>query len=200
MGNKPKGFGPLNGANQELPVISCTKYDVLVDSLEYFGRQGSRENTSTYKVVRRGQFAYATNHIEKGSSGYQDLYDKALISPMYTIFETDGRVNDVFLFRLLKTELFRHIFEVNTSGTVDRRGSLRWGDFSKIKIPLPSVAEQAKIAEVFLCLEEEVSVVEHQAIALRQQKQALMQQLLTGQVRVNVTEELVPIESPARIH
>ncbi len=72
----------INRNDKTLPVLSCTKYDGLVDSLEYFGRQVFSENTSTYKVVRREQFAYATNHIEEGSIGYQDLYNEALISPM----------------------------------------------------------------------------------------------------------------------
>jgi hypothetical protein len=59
-------------------VLSCTKYDGLVDSLSYFGRQIFSDDLSTYKLVQRDQFAYATNHIEEGSIGYQNLCDIAL--------------------------------------------------------------------------------------------------------------------------
>ncbi len=94
-------------------------HDGLVDSLEYFGRQIFSNDLTTYKVVERGQFAYATNHIEEGSIGYQAYHDAALISPMYTVFQPVDQVDDDFLFRVLKTEKYRHIFEINTSGTVD---------------------------------------------------------------------------------
>jgi type I restriction enzyme S subunit len=170
----------------DLPVLSCTKYEGLVDSLEYFGRQIFSKDTSTYKVVKRGQFAYATNHIEEGSIGYQDKYDAGLISPMYTVFATNGQVNDDFLYRLLKTELYRHIFEVNTSGTVDRRGRLAWSDFSRINVPLPSLEEQQRIIDALAIVDREIRLQTRYMERLRQQKKGLMQRLLTGRVRVQV--------------
>lgn len=183
-----KAVSAKNADGAILPVLSCTKYDGLVDSLEYFGRQIFSEDTSTYKVVERNQFAYATNHIEEGSIGYQDLYDRALISPMYTVFQTAERINDRYLYKVLKTELYRHIFEVSTSASVNRRGSLRWGEFSKIHVPLPGLEEQKYIADVI----DSANVVAEQYIelrdTLREQKKGLMQRLLTGEVRVRVEE------------
>lgn len=173
-----------NGTKTSLPVLSCTKHSGLVDSLAYFGKQVFSKDLSTYKVVPRGAFAYATNHIEEGSIGYQDLHDKALISPMYTVFKTSGAVHDGFLFKLLKTEWYRHIFQTRTSASVDRRGSLRWKDFAKIHIPLPSMEEQGKIAEVLDKAEQEINEHRNQLAALKEQKKGLMQQLLTGKVRV----------------
>jgi type I restriction enzyme S subunit len=175
-----------NGTKTSLPVLSCTKHSGLVDSLAYFGKQVFSKDLSTYKVVPRGAFAYATNHIEEGSIGYQDLHDKALISPMYTVFNTSGAVHDGFLFKLLKTEWYRHIFQTRTSASVDRRGSLRWKEFAKIHIPLPSMEEQGKIAEVLDKAEQEIEEHRNQLAALKEQKKGLMQQLLTGKMRVKI--------------
>ncbi len=173
-----------NTDGDELPVLSCTKYDGLVDSLEYFGRQIYSDDLSTYKLVHHGQFAYATNHIEEGSIGYQDLYDVGLISPMYTVFETTDLIHDPFLYSVLKTELYRHIFEINTSASVDRRGSLRWPQFSKIRIPLPQLGEQQVISDVLDTSEQIISVYTGMLHEFQAQKRGLMQQLLTGAVRV----------------
>ena len=170
---------------RDLPVLSCTKYDGLVDSLTYFGRQIFSEDTSTYKVVRRHQFAYATNHIEEGSIGYQDLYDEALISPMYTVFATAPGVDDRFLYALLKTEMYRQIFERSTSASVARRGSLRWNEFARIHVPLPSLAEQTAIVDVLHACDQEIALLSRKLTLLQQQKQGLMQQLLTGKVRLS---------------
>jgi len=178
-----------NGNGKKLTVLSCSKHRGLVRSLEYFGKQVFSEDTSTYKVVKRNQFAYATNHIEEGSIGYQNICDEALISPMYTVFETCSSVDDSFFYKLLKTELYRHIFEVNTSASVDRRGSLRWKEFSKIKVALPSLEEQRRIAAVIETCDQEIELLRKQLAALKRQKRGLMQKLLTGQIRVKVAQE-----------
>lgn len=173
-----------NNDKNKLTVLSCTKYNGLVDSLKYFKKQIYSKDTSTYKLVKRNQFAYATNHIEEGSIGYQDMFDEALISPMYTVFETNGDIDDSFLYKLLKTGLYRHIFQVSTSASVDRRGSLRWKEFSKIKIPFPSLDEQKAISQVLVTSENEIKLLTQKLEALKKQKKGLMQQLLTGKIRV----------------
>lgn len=173
-----------NGNSEGRPVLSCTKHQGLVDSLAYFGKRIFSEDLSTYKLVRRGQFAYATNHIEEGSIGYQNTYDEALISPIYTVFQTDDTIDDRFLFLILKTETYRHIFASNTSASVDRRGSLRWGDFARIHIPRPSIEEQRAIVKVIETADRELELLRSQLDALREQKKGLMQQLLTGKLRV----------------
>jgi type I restriction enzyme S subunit len=177
-----------NQKNRVLPVLSCTKHQGLVDSLKYFGRQVFSKNLGNYKIVKRGQFAYATNHIEEGSIGYQDLYEEAVISPMYTVFETGKMINDRFLYLLVKTELYRRIFESMTSSSVNRRGSLRWKEFSKIHIPLPSLKEQGSIVQVFETIDLEICLLDEKLRCLVEQKKGLMQQLLTGKIRVKVPE------------
>ncbi len=177
----------LTGRNSDaadLPVLSCTKHQGLVSSLDYFGKRVFSEETSAYKLVPRGTFAYATNHIEEGSIGYQDLYDLALISPIYTVFQTTEQVDDSFLFRLLKTEWYRQLFQKHTNASVDRRGSLRWSHFAEIRIPLPSIGEQRAIVEVLEDADREIALHRAELDALKRQKRGLMQQLLTGKVRV----------------
>lgn len=175
-----------NTLNQKLQVLSCTKYDGLVDSLSYFKKRIFSENTSTYKVVERGMFAYATNHIEEGSIGYQNLCDVGLISPMYTVFRISNAIHHGFLYKLLKTEHYRQIFAASTNASVDRRGSLRWPDFKKILVPLPPYDEQVWISSVIDIADQELRTLEANQVNLRQQKNALMQQLLTGKRRVQV--------------
>jgi type I restriction enzyme S subunit len=186
IGKVAREVSVKNEQDHDYPVLSCTKHYGLVNSLEYFGRQIYSDDLSTYRIVKRNQFAYATNHIEEGSIGYQDLHDFALISPMYTVFEASDRVDDGFLYKVLKTERYRHIFEVNTNGTVNRRGSLRWKVFATIRIPLPSLEEQWRIAAVLQACDREIELLTQKRDALQRQKKGLMQRLLTGRVRVEV--------------
>lgn len=186
IGQIAKPLNLINKKNDNIEVLSCTKYDGLVPSLEYFGRQVFGEDLSKYKIVPNGAFAYATNHIEEGSIGYQNLTDRGLVSPMYTVFETKSGVDDEFLYKLLKSEKLIYSYQSNMSGSINRRGGLRWGDFSKIKIDLPDYSEQIEIAKILNEAKIELKMLEEKLKALLIQKKGLMQQLLTGEKRVTI--------------
>ncbi len=183
-----KECGYKLGSREAFPVLSCTKHQGLVDSLRYFNKQVFSADTSSYKVVPRGCFVYATNHIDEGSIGYQDLYEHGLVSPMYTVFKAGDQVDDGYLFRLLKTEHYRQIFAAATNASVDRRGSLRWSEFRKLHVPIPPMAEQRAIAELLALAESEIKVVSETLRSFRAQKEALMAQLLTGKRRLPLPE------------
>ena len=171
--------------NSNAIVLSCSKYDGLVNSLDYFGKKVFSDDTSNYKVVKKWQFAYPSNHVEEGSIGLLEHCDEGIVSPIYVVFETNQeQVYSPFLYKLLKTEIFRHIFQVSTSSSVDRRGSLRWNEFSTIKIPVPSIEEQKNIAETLNTAQDEINLMKQLSEKYKKQKQGLMQKLLTGEWRV----------------
>ena len=59
-------------------------------------------------------------------------------------------------------------------------------DFKHLKIKLPSLPEQQKIAEVLSLADDEINLLKNELEELKLQKKALMQKLLTGEVRVKV--------------
>lgn len=175
-----------NKADKQLTVLSCTKYDGLVPSLEYFGRKIFADDVSTYKIVPKNHFAYATNHIEEGSLGYQELLDEALISPMYTVFKTDRTINDNFFYKLLKSHHLIYQYNARMEGSIDRRGGLRWDAFSIIKIKIPSYEEQTAIAAVLQAADKEIQLLKTKTEKLRELKKGMMQVLLTGKKRMKI--------------
>ena len=168
-----------------LTVLSCTKYDGLVDSEKYFGRRVYGSDLSKYKTVPYGCFAYATNHIEEGAIGLQMQYDLALISPMYTVFRIDNKkIDPLYLFYLLKSPHYVREFKKRTEGSVNRRGGLHWHSFSQIKVKLPNVEIQKDIAKILKYSQAELDLLNKKLAALQKQKRGLMQKLLTGTWRV----------------
>lgn len=184
MGEIAKERSVRNKQEEELKVLSCTKYKGFVDSEEYFGRKVHSEDLTNYKVVRRNWFGFPSNHVEEGSIGLQTVYKAGLVSPIYVVFETGQSVLPTFLMYLFKTDLYRHIFQSSTNASVDRRGSLRWRDFSKIHVPLPPIDEQKAIVEVVKIADREIECEQEHLNELKTQKKGLMQKLLTGRVRV----------------
>lgn len=59
-------------------------------------------------------------------------------------------------------------------------------DFEKLTFPVPQVDEQRSIAAVLICADEALEKLQSKLTGLRQEKSALMQQLLTGKRRVMV--------------
>jgi type I restriction enzyme S subunit len=179
-----KEYSQKNERDEDIEVLSCTKYNGLVPSLEYFGRQVFGDDLSKYKVVPSGYFAYATNHIEEGSIGYQDFNKLGLVSPMYTVFITDNTIDNVYLFKVLKSHKLIHEYNRRMEGSIDRRGGLRWKNFKGIKINIPSIEEQTAIAQVLSTADQEIALLITQHNQLQLQKKGLMQLLLTGKKRL----------------
>ena len=172
-----------NVEGADSPVLSCTKHQGLVLSEEYFGRRVYSADTSGYRVVKRGEYAYATNHIEEGSIGYQNVCDAGLVSPIYTVFKSTDEVDDRYLYRILKSVLLIHLYRANTSSSVDRRGGLRYDEFARIHVWIPGKKEQQAIADIFDSCDDELRLLRAQRAAIDRQKRGLMQRLLTGRVR-----------------
>lgn len=169
-----------------IEVLSCSKYDGFVRSLDYFKKKVFSSDLDGYKKVWRNDFGFPSNHIEEGSIGLQDIVDVGLVSPIYTVFRFDPtKVVSEFALAVLKTAVYRHIFEVSTSASVDRRGSLRWSEFAKLPFPLPSIEEQVSIMEVLRTGRAEIAALTYKIQAVSNQKRGLMQKLMTGEWRVN---------------
>ena len=186
IGKLAREISERNGDAEQHEVLSCSKYDGFVRSLEYFKKQVFSADLSGYKKIWRGDFGFPSNHVEEGSIGLQNLTDVGVVSPIYTVFRfAPEKVDADYAFAVLKTGLYRHIFEVSTSASVDRRGSLRWSEFSKLPFPLPSLAEQRAIAEVLRTAQTDLDALNTEIEALTRQKRGLMQKLLTGEWRVS---------------
>ena len=64
--------------------------------------------------------------------------------------------------------------------------AIYWKDLKNIKLTVPTLSEQQKIATVLTNADKEIELLEQQLADLQQEKKALMQVLLTGKKRVVV--------------
>jgi type I restriction enzyme S subunit len=188
-----------NSLAEDLPVLTCSKHLGFVDSLSYFKNQIFSKDLSGYKIIRRGQIGYPANHIEEGSIGLQDIYDIALVSPIYVVCSPKEGINSYFLHRLLKLDRYRQKFAIATTSSVDRRGSLRWPTFSELVVNLPYIDEQEAIAAILSDMDAEIAALERRRDKARAIRQGMMQQLLTGRIRLiqpETTAEKLAVTRP----
>lgn len=79
--------------------------------------------------------------------------------------------------------------KITLMGQQGTQSNLNAGMVKDFKISLPSLVEQQKIAAVLTNADEEIELLEQQLTDLKQEKKALMQQLLTGKRRVKLADE-----------
>ncbi|MCD9514195.1 restriction endonuclease subunit S [Photobacterium carnosum] len=78
-------------------------------------------------------------------------------------------------YRLMSLEVGSTIMHINTK------------DMKKFSIPLPALKEQQKIASVLTATDKDIELLEAKLAHFKQEKKALMQQLLTGKRRVSLS-------------
>jgi type I restriction enzyme, S subunit len=87
-----------------------------------------------------------------------------------------------FLLQQINSPIFRKIAISHSTGSTRQRIGL--DILRDLPILTPPLPEQEKIAAVLSAADEEISTLEKQLAAYKQQKLGLMQQLLTGRIRI----------------
>ncbi|MCL6695014.1 restriction endonuclease subunit S [Acinetobacter baumannii] len=89
-----------------------------------------------------------------------------------------------FILSIMSTSHFRYLIDNLTGGTGQKEVSVR--ELLNVFVLIPSVEEQQKIAKVLTIADQEIETLQKKLDCLKQEKKALMQQLLTGKKRVKV--------------
>jgi len=146
LGKHVRQISQRNKGESGSEVFSVTNSEGFTRSTEYFSKEVFSKDISNYKVVRRGQFAYNPSRVNVGSIDYLRPVDRALVSPLYIVFETDEDLYPDYLLRYLKSDWGNAQIRANTEGAV--RDSLKYKGLEKIKIPLPRHDDQKRIAHL----------------------------------------------------
>jgi type I restriction enzyme S subunit len=147
-------------------------------------------------IEKHPRFVVSPNDIVfsmTGTSGKEDYGFAVQIPNTAPICLLNQRVAKVvpskeitksFLLHLLHSRLF--LDEVYSAGAGTKQANLSSANILDIKLPFPPIEEQEKIANALNSVSERISVINKRLNALSFSKKALMQDLLTGKVRVKV--------------
>lgn len=166
-------------------VLSVTNHSGFVLPEEQFSKRVASDDVSNYKVVKNGEYGYNPSRLNVGSFARLDSYEEGLLSPMYVVFSVNEKLlnSDYFMNWMSSNEAKQRI-SGSTQGSV--RDSVGFDSLCGFPFKLPPMAEQQKIAIVLSTADQEIAVLQQKLDALKQEKKALMQQLLTGKRRVLV--------------
>ena len=167
------------------------KRDLLYAVTKAQGMVPMRENVqgatiNRCKIVERGWFAYNPMRINIGSIARWEGADRVMVSPDYVVFRADKkRLHSDYLNHLRRASPWADFVGAAGNGSV--RVRIWFDDLGRFEFSLPSLDEQRAIAAVLDTADAELRLLRQQRAALNQQKRGLMQQLLTGTIRVNLS-------------
>lgn len=110
--------------------------------------------------------------------------NRAVCSSEFLAYQSD-EINLELLAQILNTDEVTLQFVGMSTGTSNSQKRITPNDFLEYKVYLPiDEGEQSAIAEMFVCLDNEIIALEQKLAKYRQIKQGMMQQLLTGKIRL----------------
>lgn len=133
--------------NNGYEVWSVSNKYGFVKSEEYFDKKIASKNTSNYRIIKPGYFAFNPSRINVGSIACNFTDSTGIVSPMYTVFKIkdEEEINPIFLLMYLKSDVCKEHINYLIHGAT--RKVLKKNDLKKLKIPVPSLNEQLKILE-----------------------------------------------------
>lgn len=149
------------GTLKDVPIMSITMNDGLVDQGDKFKKRIASKDISKYNIVYKNDLVIGFP-IDEGVLGFQTKYDYAAVSPAYSVWKlkkTD--INITFLEMLLRSHKMREVYKQLMQGSVDRRRSIPNDIFVKIKLPIPKRKIQDKVIDKYKKLEEYKSEIKN---------------------------------------
>jgi type I restriction enzyme S subunit len=138
-------------------------------------KDNSNSDKSKYKRVLKDDIAYNSMRMWQGASAVSK-YD-GIVSPAYTILEGNEYQYSIFYGYLFKMSFMIQTFQKHSQGLTSDTWNLKYPMISKIKINVPSLKEQTKIAKFLSAIDENIALVTKKIEHTKTYKKGLLQQM-----------------------
>lgn len=168
---------------QDLELLSVTGTAGVVPRSTIETKDNSSEDKSKYLRICKGDIGYNTMRMWQGVSALSDY--EGIVSPAYTILIPNEKISAKYFSYLFKMHAVIFLFYRFSQGIVDDTRSLKYYEFAKLNLKVPSdKREQEAIAEILMISDKELEILQKDLDQEKQKKKSLMQLLLKGMVRV----------------
>lgn len=160
--------------NSDLPILAITQEHGAVprDMIDYYITV-SEQSIEGYKVVEKGDFIISLRSFQGGIE-YSEY--KGICSPAYIILRATQKIDHRYFKYYFKTEDYITNLNRKLEGIRDGK-MISFKYFSEIKINVPSLPEQAKIANFLSAIDVKINHTQKQIEKAEVWKKGLMQQM-----------------------
>jgi type I restriction enzyme S subunit len=178
----------VNPAEERLPeTFSYIDLEIVVDGrLIRKPKMISKQHAPSraQRLLRRGDVLFQTVRPYQKNNYYFDIDNgRYVASTGYA--QLRAKTSSRFLYHFLQNDEF--VKSVLRMCTGSNYPAITSGDLAKIKILYPSREEQEAIERILSTLDSEISVLGKKTISIREQKNYLLKNLITGTIRTPET-------------
>ena len=181
-----KSLGKKTPDNFEFKYISLSDVDVGTISKELEVHKFSTAPSRARRVVQEGDILLSTVRPNlQGFAIITSLNEDNIASTGFSVLTPKKQVSGDYI--------YQYIYSAHITGQIDslvvgsNYPAINSTDVSGLKIYYPAFKEQQKIASVLTAADKEIDTLESKLAHFKQEKKALMQQLLTGKRRVRLS-------------
>ena len=161
--------------NKKMELLSVTINNGVIKRSDIEGKDNSSEDKSNYKVVYKGDMVYNSMRMWQGASGISS-YD-GIVSPAYTVMKNKVDINNIFFAYLFKQPELIFKFRRFSQGLTSDTWNLKYPQIKEIKIKIPCLKEQQKIADFLSAFDEKIDIEKETLEHLKQLKKGLLQRM-----------------------
>jgi type I restriction enzyme S subunit len=193
---KEATFSDVSTVRQGLQIAISDRLKIKTDtSLEYITIQSIKNETQQREYVESptARVVCSANDVlmtRTGNTGIVVSNVEGVFHNNFFLIDYDKtKLDRKFLIEYLRSQPLQHTLLVKAGASTIP--DLNHKDFYSIKVMLPTLNEQQKVATVLTIANKETELLKQQLAHFKQEKKALMQQLLTGKRRVKIDEKEV---------
>lgn len=172
-------------------VMTISAQQGFVKQTDFFNKSVASESLDGYLLVKKDEFCYNksySNGYPMGAIKRLKEAEKAVVTTLYICFKViDEKTTDInFLEQLFNIGILnKGLTKVaNEGGRAHGLLNVTPRDFFELKINIPTIEEQKSISKIIKAIDKEIEVEKNKFKFFCNQKTGLMQQLLTGKIRV----------------
>ncbi|MBB4126627.1 type I restriction enzyme S subunit [Xanthomonas translucens] len=176
---------------ETLPVLMISSGSGFVRQDDKYSRFMAGKSIENYIALNRGEFAYNKGNsklYEYGCIFPLNISDRGLVPSIYFCFKLAEDLHAGFYEHLFRADYLHEQLGARVNTGVRNNGllNIRAADFFACKVPVPPIKEQLQISEILSAATMWIERHEQLLELLKQEKEAIMTQLLTGKRRMRL--------------
>ena len=161
-----------------MELLSVTMNDGVMPRSEIEGKDNSSEDKSNYKVVLTGDMVYNSMRMWQGANGISPC--NGIVSPAYTVLMPKIPISNGYFAAFFKSPNLINEFRKNSQGMTSDTWNLKYPQIETIKVCIPALSEQNRVADMLGTLERRIAKQAHLVDCLKKYKRGVIQQVFAG--------------------
>ncbi len=167
--------------NDSIPIFSVTQDRGLVsrDSLDRKMQNDAKSEDNL--LVEQNDLVYNMMRMWQGAVGMAN--QTCMVSPAYVVLKPSKNANSLFFIYFFQKTRSLYLFTSYSYGLTSDRLRLYYKDFADIKLSVPALPEQTKIANFLTAVDDKISQLKKKKELLEQYKKGVMQKIFSQELR-----------------